>query len=86
MSRRRLSIVAAAAACLAVGLLVPARGATTASGVTKQTYQVPVTQPDEYGRPVTIDTDVYLRALVRALNPPAEPLNVLRNRPVRPAR
>lgn len=33
-----------------------------AAGYQKRTYAVPVTAPDEFGRPVSIDTDVYLPA------------------------
>jgi predicted acyl esterase len=59
---RRLSFVAlaVAVAALVAGALGPARAAAPA--FTKQTFQVPVTQPDNEGRAVTLDTDVYLPA------------------------
>ena len=46
------------------GVLSLALGAAPAPASTfhKLTYQVPVTQPDALGQPVTIDTDIYLPA------------------------
>jgi X-Pro dipeptidyl-peptidase C-terminal non-catalytic domain/X-Pro dipeptidyl-peptidase (S15 family) len=44
--------------CAAMAAATPASART--NGYTKSTYLVPVTQPDELGRPVTIDTDVYV--------------------------
>lgn len=43
---------------MAVAALAPA--AASAGGFEKQTYRVPVTQPDEAGAAVSLDTDVYL--------------------------
>ena len=56
---RRLSFVAlAGAAALVAGVLGPARAASPA--FTKFTDQVPVSQPDNEGRSVTLDTDIYV--------------------------
>ena len=44
----------------AVWLAPPTLGLARSAGYTEHTYQVPVTQPDEFGRPVSLDTDVYL--------------------------
>jgi len=53
---RYLGGLALAAAVAALLLPSPA----LAQAYVKRTYQVPVTAPDELGRPVSIDTDVYL--------------------------
>jgi predicted acyl esterase len=54
-------------AALLVGLLSPVLGAApaAAAAIRKLTYQVPVTQLDGSGQPVTIDTDIYLPATPR---------------------
>jgi pimeloyl-ACP methyl ester carboxylesterase len=53
-----MRILKATLAC-AVVALIAAPGAAAAQ-VSKLTYSVPVTQPDELGQPVSIDTDVYI--------------------------
>ena len=62
-----LAAVATAASVLSTtgADLVPAAGAVgtacpVGTGSTKSTYSVPVTQPDDLGRPVSISSDVYL--------------------------
>jgi ABC-2 type transport system ATP-binding protein len=51
-----LAVLAAAAAAL----LAAAPALAAERGFVKQTYTVPVSQPDEYGAPVQLETDVYL--------------------------
>jgi ABC-2 type transport system ATP-binding protein len=51
-------VLKATLACAVIGLFVAAPA--SAGQVSKLTYSVPVTQPDELGQPVAIDTDVYL--------------------------
>ncbi|GEM_PF-2839932 len=50
-----------AATALAAGALA-APAAAEPAGFSVRSYMVPVTQPDELGRPVSLDTDVYLPA------------------------
>ncbi|HVS29059.1 MAG TPA: CocE/NonD family hydrolase [Solirubrobacteraceae bacterium] len=54
-----LASTARAAIC-ALGALLLIAAPAPAAGFSKQTYRVAVTQPDEAGAPVAIDTDVYL--------------------------
>ena len=51
-------ILKATLACAVVALV--AAPSASAVQVSKLSYSVPVTQPDELGQPVSIDTDVYL--------------------------
>lgn len=54
---RRLALLPTLLAALLASALLPASAG--AAEATKSTYQVPVTQPDEAGGPVTLDVDVY---------------------------
>lgn len=47
-------------ACACAGPVASAGAASGDGGSTKLTYRVPVSQPDEYGASVSLDTDVYL--------------------------
>jgi ABC-2 type transport system ATP-binding protein len=68
MPRPRITLGAMTARAVAIGVLVVlavAAGAAaraSAAKFTKGSYRVPVTQPDETGAPVTLDTDVYVPA------------------------
>jgi ABC-2 type transport system ATP-binding protein len=55
-------LVGALTACLLAACALAAPGPAAAQGPahTVSTYRVPVTQPDEAGQPVALDTDVYL--------------------------
>jgi predicted acyl esterase len=53
----RLTLALVCAAAFTVG---PGSARAAAANYTKTTYSVAVTQPDEYGMPVAIDTDVYV--------------------------
>ncbi len=57
VGERRRVLVGALAACTVVAA---APAAARAAGHTVSTFRVPVTQPDEAGQPVALDTDVYL--------------------------
>ncbi len=54
--RTRLALATLPAALALLSQAAPA----AAAPITKYSYDVPVTQPDEVGRPVSIDTDVYV--------------------------
>ena len=56
-----IAAVAGPAALLLAAATPASAGEFETSGeFSKQTYRVPVTQPDETGRPVSLDVDVYL--------------------------
>jgi predicted acyl esterase len=57
--RRRLTALAAAAAACATAA-TPLAAPASAADYAKHTFVVGVTQPDEYGNPVALDTDVYV--------------------------
>src|SRR6476469_3018295 len=57
MPGRRLALVTV---CAWVAALACAGPSSAAAGYTKTAYSVPVTQLDELGQPVALDTDVYL--------------------------
>jgi predicted acyl esterase len=58
MSRTLTRRAARAGALAAIAMLVLATPALAAPS--KSTYRIPVTQPDEYGRPVELDVDAYV--------------------------
>ncbi len=58
MSVGRFTTTLLLTAAIWLAPIVP--GQARSGGYTKGTFQVPVTQPDEFGRPVSLDTDVYL--------------------------
>jgi predicted acyl esterase len=52
--------IGALVACLAAALWAAAPAGAAGPGYEKTTYSVPVTTPDSFGQPVSLDTDVYV--------------------------